>query len=33
MTGRDRTASVAGLLAVAAFVAGQYVAPAPGRPG
>ena len=28
MTGRDRTAAVAGLLAVAAFVAGQYVAPA-----
>jgi hypothetical protein len=28
MTGRDRTAAVAGLLAVAAFVAGRYVAPA-----
>jgi hypothetical protein len=28
MTGRDRTAALAGLLAVAAFAAGQYVAPA-----
>ena len=28
MAERDRTAAVAGLLAVAAFVAGQYVAPA-----
>jgi hypothetical protein len=28
MAGRDRVAAVAGLLAVAAFVTGQYVAPA-----